>query len=204
MDSIEKSDSTASVLNENESTLEEIRFFDYPIPSLDSILQYYETSGAVSNSPSARYFNPSDSGLYVYYSLFDKVKMKSGNYSFDEINIGTLTTHTFRKPLYGWSEKDKDQTFILLKSDGELLKIGKSIKVGSYTEELIKELGEPIYQIDSDLVFLGRNNVIGKFTIQNSIVKSFVYGRFNLPEKVFDTDSIKRREIIEGKLKGLK
>jgi hypothetical protein len=179
----------------------EKKFIDYPIPELDSIFPFFETSGAVENSPSEKYFNPTDSGIFVFYTLFDKTKMRNTKYSFDEINIGTLTTHTYRKPKYGWSETDKDQDFILLQLDGLPIKIGKSIQIGSSFEELTNELGKPIYQIDSSFVFLGKNKIIGQFNFKNGQLESLTYGRYNLTDDIFDVDSIARKEMIEEKLK---
>jgi len=173
------------------------QYINYPIPQFDSILKYYETSGAVDNSFYERYYSPSDSGIYVFYTLFNKVKMKKSNYSFDEINIGTLTTHTYNKPKYGWKASDKDQTFILLQVDDNLIQFGKSIQVGNTFKELTTELGEPIYQVDSSFVFLGKNKIIGKFKFKNSLIQSYTYGRFNLKDEIFEMDSIKRKEIIE-------
>jgi hypothetical protein len=179
----------------------EDKFIDFPIPVLDSIFPYFETSGAAANSPSERFYNPTDSGIFVFYSLFDKKKMGNSKYSFDEKNIGTLTTHTYRKPTYGWSETDKDQTFILLQLDGKPIKIGKSIQVGISIEELIDELGKPIYQSDSTFTFLGINKVVGQFNFQNRLLASLTYGRYNLPDEIFKIDSISRKEIIEEIIK---
>jgi hypothetical protein len=189
---------------ETVETVIEDKFIDFPIPVLDSIFPYFETSGAVANSPSVRFYNPTDSGIFVFYTLFDKTKIRSSKYSFDEKNIGTLTTHTYRKPKYGWSETDKDQTFILLLLDGESVIIGKSIKIGATFDELTNELGEPIYSIDSSFVFLGKNRFIGRFNIVNGQVESLAYGRFNLNDSVFTMDSVSLREIVEEKLKGIK
>ncbi|MEM7659986.1 MAG: hypothetical protein AAF399_28000, partial [Bacteroidota bacterium] len=109
---------------------------------------------------------------FVFYTLFDKKQMRGSSYSFDEQNIGTLTTHTYRKPEYGWSETDKDQTFILLQLDGKPITIGESIQIGISPEELIHELGKPIYQSDSIFTFLGKNNIVGQFSFENGKLRS--------------------------------
>lgn len=190
--------------NEIHDTLKNSQYINYPIPKIDSILQYFETSGAVTNSLYERYYNPTDSGIYVFYTLFDKVKMKKSNYSFEDINIGTLTTHTYNKPQYGWRASDKDQTFILLQVDNNLIEIGNSIQVGNTYNELIIELGEPIYQVDSSIVFLGKNKIIGRFKFENSLIQSYTYGRFNLKDEIYEMDSIMRRKTIEEDiLKGI-
>ena len=196
-------DSTKSSI-EMADTISQERFIDFPIPELDSIFPYFETSGAVANSPSKRFYNPTDSGIFVFYTLFDKKKLRDSKYSFDEMNIGTLTTHTFRKPKYGWSETDKDQTFILLQLDGKPIKIGESIEVGMLVENLERELGKPVYQVDSTIVYLGKNKIIGRFNIDKGKVESITYGRFNLNDSIFELERIIQREIIEEKLKGIK
>lgn len=195
-----KSDSIKSDAVLADKVIED-KFIDFPIPELDSIFPYFETSGAVANSPSERFYNPSDSGIFVFYTLFDKIKMGNTKYSFDEQHIGTLTTHTYRKPKYGWSETDKDQTFILLQLDGNPIKIGKSIQVGISLEELIDELGKPIYQSDSTFTFLGKNKIVGQFNFEDDKLGSLTYGRYNLTDDIFEIDSLSRKEIIEEKLK---
>ncbi|BDD08262.1 hypothetical protein FUAX_06940 [Fulvitalea axinellae] len=182
-------------------TVSKNRFFDFPIPKLDSVLQYYETSGATGYVPSKRFYNPSDSGIFVFYTLFNKQTVRGREYAINEEYQGMLTTHTYWKTGYGWSAMDKDQTFILLQLYGTSIKIGKGIKVGVGIKDLKVELGEPIYQTDSSLVFLGKNNLIGQFEFNKERkLKSIVYGRFNLPSKIFTLDSINRRRIIENKL----
>ena len=198
-----RADSTISETLKKKDTIKNERYIDFPIPELDSIFPYFETSGAVANSPSDKYYNPTDSGIFVFYTLFDQRKIKHSKYSFDEINIGILTTHTYRKPKYGWSETDNDQTFILLQIDEKTIKVGKSIQVGGSLVDLKMELGEPIYKTDSTFVFLGKNKMIGRFHIKNGLIESFSYGRFNLIDDIFEIDSLKRKEIIEEKLKGL-
>ena len=198
--SVVKSDSIKSEI-EIVDTIVEDKFIDFPIPEIDSISPYFETSGAVANSPSDRYYNPTDSGIFVFYTLFDRKKRDNPKYSFEEQYIGTLTTHTYRKPKYGWSKTDKDQTFILLHLDGKPIKIGKSIQIGISYDEIINELGEPIYQGDSTFTFLGKNKVIGQFNYKNGKLESLTYGRFNLADDIFEIDSISRKEIIEEKLK---
>ncbi len=180
-------------------TVPKDNFIDFPIPELDSILPYFETSGAVENSPSERFHNPTDTGIFVFYTLFDK--RKNSEYSFDEINIGRLTTHTYRKSKYGWAATDKDQTFILLHLNGQPITIGKTIQIGITFKNLIKELGKPIYQIDSTFIFLGKNKIVGQFNFNNQKLESLTYGRFNLMDEIFEIDSISRKEIIEEKLK---
>ena len=175
----------------------EDQFNDFPIPILDSIFPYFETSGAVSKSPSEKFYNPTDSGIFVFYTLFDKKKLLDSKYSFDEQHIGTLTTHTYRKPKYGWSETDQDQTFILLQLDGKPIKIGESIQVGISIEELNDELGKPIYQSDSTFTFLGKNKIVGQFSFKNGKLHSLTYGRYNLEDNIFMIDSESRKEIIE-------
>lgn len=177
-------------------------FKDFPIPILDSIFPFHATSGAVGKSPSKTFYNPSDSGIYVFYSLLDRQKLSSNPESLSEVNIGTLITHTYRKHVYGWSETDKDQTFIQLIIYQNPIKIGNSIQVGRNIKEIELELGKPIYQIDSNIVFLGKNNIIGIFKLKNKKVKSFTYGRYNLPDDIFELDSLKRKEIIQKVLKG--
>ncbi len=179
----------------------ENKFIDFPIPDLDSIFPYFETSGAVAISPSEKFYNPTDSGIFVFYTLFDKKKVRDSKYSFDEQNIGTLTTHTYRKPKYGWSDTDDDQTFILLQLDGKPIMIGKSIQVGISLNKLILELGNPIYQSDSTFTFLGKNKIIGQFSFDKGKLRSLTYGRYNLSDNIFEIDSISRKEIIEEKLK---
>jgi|GEM_PF-2810386 len=191
-------DSMASNSKEIEVSDERV-FIDFPIPELDAIFPYFETSGAVSDAPSARFYNPIDSGIFVFYSLFDKPNKGKKLQSY--LPIGTLITHTYRKPGYGWSEEDKDQTFILLNLNEGIIKIGKSIQIGSSYEDLTKEIGEPIYQNDSSFVFLGKNKVVGQFDFKNGQVESLIYGRFNLGDEVFDMDSASLKVIIEEKLK---
>ncbi len=192
----------------NSSDLPEIKpgnsFIEFPIPILDSIFQHFGTSGAVAYSPSKNFYNPTDSGIFVFYTLFDKHKLNKSKYSFEEQHIGTLTTHTYFKPKYGWSDKDKDQTFILLELDGRPIKIGKSIQIGMTLHELKSELGQPIYQVDSSFVFLGKNKVIGKFNFKNGLLESLTYGRFTLIDEIFTVDSLERKAIIEQKLKSKK
>jgi hypothetical protein len=180
-------------IENEEDTLDKSLFFDYPIPNLDSILQYYETSGAVENAPSKRYYNPSDSGIFVFYTLFDK-----------KLDIGTLTTHTYRKPKYGWAAEDKDQTFILLRLTSGSIKIGKSIKIGQPRDEVKLELGQPIYQDSSRILFVGKNKVIALFGHSNGLISSITYGRFNLTDDIFNIDSISRQRVIIEKLGGLR
>lgn len=189
------------VIKPDSTEIPENEFMDFPIPELDSIFPYFETSGAVSYSPSQQFYNPTDSGIFVFYTLFDKQKMDRSRYSFDGAQIGTLTTHTYRKPGYGWSETDKDQTFILLYLYGRPLKVGKSIRTGISFEELTHELGKPVYQVDSSFVFLGKNKVVGSFHFQNGRLASFLYGRYNLTNEIFKMDSLSRKNIIEGLLK---
>lgn len=177
-------------------------FKDFPIPILDSIFPFHVTSGAVGKSPSKTFYNPSDSGIYVYYSLLNRQKLRSNPESLSEINIGRLITHTYRKPGYGWSETDKDQTFIQLKIYQNPIKIGNSIQVGKNIKEIELELGQPIYRNDSNIVFLGKNYIIGSFNVKNNKVKSFTYGRYNLPNEIFKLDSLKRKERIQKIFKG--
>lgn len=186
---------TLKSINDNE-------FKDFPIPILDLIFPFHVTSGAVGKSPSKTFYNPSDSGIYVFYSLLDRQKLRSNAESMSEVNIGTLITHTFRKPGYGWSEKDKDQTFIQLKIYQNSIKIGNSIQVGKNIKEVELELGKPIYQSDSNIVFLGKNNIIGSFNVKNNKIISFTYGRYNLPYEIFKLDSLKRKELIQKIFKG--
>ena len=176
------------------------KFIDFPIPVLDSIFPYFETSGAVTTSPSSTFYNPTDSGIFVSYALFDKAKMNNPNYSFAEKGIGSLITHTYRKPKYGWSEQDKDQTFILLRLHGGPISIGSSIQIGTTLEEVSKELGDPIYHTDSSFVFLGKNKFIGKLKITNGHVESLTYGRFNLADSIFTVDHESLKSMVEDKL----
>jgi len=191
--------STEAVI-ENTDLVPKDQFIDFPIPDLDSIFPYFETSGVVSKSPSERYYNPTDSGIFVFYTLFDQKKIGNSKYSFDEKNIGTLTTHTYMKPKYGWSETDKDQTFILLQLNGQPIKIGKSIQIGMPFQELVSELGKPIFQADSTFTFLGKNKVVGQFVFEKEKLTSLTYGRFNLTDEIFELDSVSRQKIIEEKL----
>jgi len=185
-----------TIIEEVDTLKKAEKFIHFPIPQLDSIFPFFETSGVAENSPSEIFYNPTDSGLFVFYTLFDK-KMPYSKYSFDKAHIGTLTTHTYWKPNYGWSEMDKDQTFIHLQLDEDVIQVGKFIKVGSTFKELQKELGQPIYKIDSLFVFLGKNKIIGQFQFENGLLKSLTYGRYNLPNKIFDVDSIERKKMIE-------
>ncbi|WP_338759959.1 hypothetical protein WAF17_12650 [Bernardetia sp. ABR2-2B] len=136
--------------------------------------------------------------------------------------MGYLTTHTYRKPKYGWSETDKDQTFILLRLEElpirrqkaitikqkvemeKAIRVGQQIEIGMSVENLKNELANPIYIEDSSFVFLGKNKIIGRFEVKNNKVKSITYGRFHLNDSIFDLDSIALRSVIEEKLEGVK
>ena len=203
--------------NETDSILEiektsgtgEKTFIDYPIPNLDSILQHCETSGMIENAPSERFYNPTDSGIFVFYTLFDNERrahpVKNSKAEFDERFVGNLTTHTYRKSRYGWAVDDKDQMFILLQLTNGTIKIGRSIRVGCTIEQVKSELGQPIYcDGDSSFVFLARNKTIAKFNTSKEVVTSITYGRFNLSDDLFLRDSITRRQIVVGTLRGLK
>lgn len=174
---------------------------DYPIPVLDSLYALFENSGAVGYAPSEIFHNPSDSGIFVYYTFFNK-KYQADRPGFRQ--MATLITHTYMKPVYGWAKTDKDQTFILLNMNDNLGGIGKSIRIGATLAELKTELGEPIYREDSTHVFLGKNKVVGQFNFRNGLVQTFTYVRLNLDDDIFAMDSIARKEIIEDKLKKAK
>ncbi|MEO1518751.1 MAG: hypothetical protein AAFV95_27300 [Bacteroidota bacterium] len=175
-------------------------FIAFPIPPLDSIFPYFQTSGVVERSPSNRFYNPSDSGLFVFYTLFDQKRGSGAVSKFQE--IGILTTHTYFKPSYGWSETDKDQTFILLHLFGKAIKLGKTIEIGMSMDALTEELGQPLYQRDSSYVFLGKNNFIGQFRFENGTLQSLTYGRYNLPDEIFGLSKTEKRRMVEEKLKG--
>ena len=92
----------------------------------------------------------------------------------------------------------------MLKLDGKPIKIGIAIQVGITAENLIKELGNPIYQSDSTVTFLGKNKIIGHFKFKNKRLESLRYGRFNLSDKIFEMDSICQHKTIEEKLRQIK
>jgi hypothetical protein len=190
---------TATVIVETIDTVNQGIFINYPIPELDSIFPFCETSGMVAKCPSPKYYNPYDSGIFVNYSLFYQNKSANTKY-LSKKQVGLLFTHTYMKPTYGWSEKDKDQTFILMQLYGSPIKIGNSIKVGCTFDDLQTELGKPVYQIDSSFVFLGKNKVVAHFDLKNGVVESLKYGRFNLTDEIFIIDSVSRKEILEEKL----
>lgn len=192
-------DTTLTLSQENYNVNSTFVFIDFPIPILDSIFPFNETSGIIEKSPSHRYYNPVDTGIFVFYTLFDK--SSDPKHPFELVNIGTLTTHTYRKPKYGWSESDKDQTFIYLETHAPTLRIGKSIRVGGTIREVKMELGEPIYQSDTSFIFLGKNKVAGSFNVKNGQITSFSYGRYNFPDDIFEIDSMSRVNLITEKLK---
>ena len=201
-------DSVKPIIQAIDTFVEE-RFMNFPIPKLDSIFPFFETSGMVANAPSKRFYNPTDSGIFVFYTLFYR-EIRELNYLHKEEYIGDLTTHTYRKPKYGWSDTDKDQTFILLELEEssvktkKTIKFGKKIEIGTSIKTLKSELGEPIYIKDSNFVFLGKNKIIGKFDIKNDKVRSITYGHFNLNDSIFELDSVALRKVVEKKLKGLR
>ncbi len=123
------------------------KFIEYPIPDIDSLLLYYETSGIAGNYPSDKHFNQSDSGILVFYTLFEKILI-DGKYRIINDNYNnTLITHTYWKDKYGWAAEDKDQTFIQLLSESSFFGIGQNIQIGNTKETIEFELGSPLYQI---------------------------------------------------------
>jgi hypothetical protein len=193
---VENSLTESDTLIDTTRIVEEEIFHDFPIPNLEDIFPFYETSGMGENAPSEKYFNPTDSGIFVYYSLFDKEKIKQR--TGEDAYIGSLTTHTYYKKNKGWSTSDTDQTFIQIDLNSALITIGESIKVGATVEELFFELGKPIAQSDEEITFLGKNFVVGKFQLKNSKVTSFKYGRYNLPIEIFEADSLKQVQTVDS------
>ena len=176
------------------------QFIDYPIPHLDSILPFVETSGAHSKAPSEQFYNPADSGIFVFYTLFEPRKSSINEIRKQQNYIGELMTHTYYKSAYGWAETDKDQTFISLKAIGGDIKVNDAVKIGASLNEVLKVLGNPISQSDSSFIFLGKNKVIGHFDVEKGKVRSFVYGRFNLHDSIFEKDSASIMKVLKDKL----
>ncbi|WP_338759956.1 hypothetical protein WAF17_12645 [Bernardetia sp. ABR2-2B] len=61
-------DSIKPVIQIVDTVIQE-RFIDFPIPKLDSIFKFSTSSGMVANSPSKKFYNPNDSGIFVFYIL---------------------------------------------------------------------------------------------------------------------------------------
>ncbi len=182
----------------NSISIKEDRKFDiqkikqFPIPKLASILKYYQTSGVVENAPSKSYCNPTEDGLFVFYTLFDK-KQKEKRLK----RIGTLITHTYYKKGYGWDAEDQDQTFIELNLTAKDIVIGKSIRVGSDISSIIPELGFPLTQNDTTAIFIGKDNYVCRLDIENNIVEGFTYGIYNFKISTNETTETLLSKIIK-------
>ncbi|MEM6298605.1 MAG: hypothetical protein AAF740_07960 [Bacteroidota bacterium] len=175
-------------------------FFDFPIPEMDNMLMYSETSGIVEKSPSKELYNPFDSGIFVFHSLI-------GGEEIDRYDFGSLVTHTYFKKPYGWAAEDKDQTFIALLSGTPFFNINESIGVEHSRTEIENELGSPFFVKDSISFYLGRNGIIGGFTYRSDTVTRFSYNRYQIADSVFNLEEtelqIALENLIEDQLKYL-
>ncbi len=150
---------------------------NFPSVELSEIFKYYETSGLVEKSPSKKYFNPEEEGIFVFYTLFSK----SDNQK-DE--IGSVVTHTYDKHGYGWSAEDKDQTFIELILTSNKILIGQNIQVGREIGDFIPELGMPILKNDSIAIFAGSKNSIVLAELEKNYVTKIKYGTYNFANRI--------------------
>lgn len=150
---------------------------NFPSVELDEVFKHYETSGLVEKSPSKKYFNPNDEGIFVFYTLFNKSQNQ-----IDE--IGLLVTHTFYKDGYGWSSEDKDQTFVELNLTSDKISIGQYIQVGREIGDFIPELGMPILKNDSIAIFAGTKNAICLVELENNYVTRIKYGTYNFTNRI--------------------
>jgi hypothetical protein len=167
---------------------------------MDSILLYYETSGIAEVFPSKKYFNPSDSGIFVFYTLFEKRKINGVLRITNDNQNNAILTHTYRKKNYGWASTDQDQTFIKLISESPLFKVNSNIKIGNNIKSIETELGKPLYEKDFINIYLGANKFIAQLTFQKEQLIHINYGRYNLPDTIFKMDSISKVQYIEALL----
>lgn len=156
----------------------------FPEIELNEIFEFYETSGLVEKSPSKKYFNPDNDGIFVFYSLFNRSENQIAE-------IGSLITHTYYKDDYGWATEDKDQTFIELNIISDKVTIGQSIQVGREIGDFIQELGLPILKNDSIAIFAGSGNRICLATLEKDRVNRIKFGRYSFDKRI-------NEELISG------
>ncbi|BDD06500.1 hypothetical protein AUTU_39830 (plasmid) [Aureibacter tunicatorum] len=182
----------------------ESKFKTFPIPNLDTLLYYYETSGAEGKSSSNIYYNPSDSGIFVFYSLFEKKMIDGKLRIIGHDHYGSLVTHTYFREPSGWTASDEYQTFIGLVSTSPFFSVNDSIGVGSSKLDIEHLLGLPIMIEDSTFIHLGLNNVIGQFKYNNDTVTKFKYFHYSLNDEIYMLDSSKVqkevRKFLEGRI----
>ena len=174
------------------------RYFNFPIPNLDSILVYNVTSGIAGKYPSNTFYNPSDSGILVFYSLLPKINRNGiwkriGQHKY----YGGLTTHTYYKKSYGWAAEDKDQTFIRLNSNTPFFNINDSIGVGHSRSSIEEKLGHLVLIENSTRIYLGLNGIIGKFTYENDTVVKFDYGHYSIQDSIFELSEVELEKAIK-------
>lgn len=162
------------------------RWDSLPIPPIDSITPHLANNSPFKNSPSSKYFNPSDSGVFISYMLvpFDLYDVTS-THDFDYKNSGKAYMHTYWKNGYGYDTRDDDQTFIRLAYDFVGITLGKSVNVGKSKNVLIAEFGTPIYSRNDSIIYLGSNQVIGLFKMKDDVIQSIDYGRYNINDSTY-------------------
>ena len=151
----------------------------FPEISLEKIIEHYETSGLIEKAPSKKYFNKTNEGIFVFYTLFT---IRNEKNLVDE--IGSLVTQTNYKKEYGWGADDKDQTFVELNLIREEIKIGNEISVGINVSKFEPELGLPILKTNDKAVFVGKYNTVCIAYLENDIVKKIKYGKYNFDARM--------------------
>jgi len=172
-----------------------VQLEELPLLSIKDFKKYIATSGMVSKSPSKYYHNPSDSGIFVYYSLIDRENYQR-SHDLSTFGVGSLIMHTYWKEPYGWSENDKDQDFIFLFLQNDAIPLKDDVRVGSDSKTLITSLGIPFIQSDTAIYYFGSNHVMAKFEMKNDKIITIKYGRFAIPDSILNSFKSDLKEFI--------